>query len=807
MSTRWVPRVSQLAGGRVLLAVLFSMFCAIGCEPPPSSSIDKAVEGGKTVADGDSAREILDAVADTYAKAKTYEDVGELYVEAEENGKKQTFPPNEYTVSFERPNRLRAHAFGASVVSDGELLRATVPRIEQILTLPSPPKLEMSHLLNDKLVAESFSRGLPVLPALRLLLGDKELPGFGSDAKLTRLDDAKLDNESCARVEATTEEGKTVYWVDPKTHLLKRIDFATAGMLKQQQDEVDGLKIWIDFKNARIDDKIADKAFEFEAPPNAQLVKRLLAPPPQPPPALLGQEIGEFAFDDLQDSGTIDRAALNGKVAVFDFWATWCGWCFRGLPNVQKVYEKFKDNDKVAIYAVDTDESNVTDEAVKKSFSDAKLELPIARDRKESNKEVFEVQGLPTMVVLDGKGTVQYVHVGFDPNVEKELTGVIDRLLKGEDVAREALEKHEEDRRKYEQELNEVLIGTTSTLEVPQSKIAERSEPSKLKLEPLWTAEEVALPGNVLVLGEPNEEPTIYVLSGSRKIIQVGTKGEVIERHELDIPRELGVSWLRTAADARGERYFAAFASTQQQLFLFDKSWQRLLAYPDSKHAGLSDVQLADLDGDGQPEILAGYWGVVGVQAVSLEGERKWSNRLENVTRLAISDPEKDGRRRVLCVNGRDFIMPIDHDGKSQSEIRVPGQSLYALFTADLEGGPPAEMCALNAGEVGALTAIGLDEKGETLWSYPLPRGIHNQPVELVTAGKVPTSGGDTQGVWLLIGPDGSIHILAADGQLIDKFNYGEELTGIATATLEGQHALIVASTKSLTAWTVEAAN
>jgi thiol-disulfide isomerase/thioredoxin len=519
---------------------------------------------------------------------------------------------------------------------------------------------------------------------------------------------------------------------------------------------------------------------------------------------LVGQEARDFVFEDLENGGSIDREALKGKVTAFDFWATWCGYCFRGLPNVQKVYDKFQKNDKVAIFAVNTDEPNVDDDAVKKSFEQAKLHLPIVRDRKKYDNEIFEVEGLPTMVVLDGEGKIQYVHVGYDLNLEQKLTEIIERLLKGENVAQVTLEKHEAERLKYERELNEALIGTTSTVEVPQSKIAKRSEPSTLKLESLWTVDDVPRPGNLLVLEPPGEDPIIYVLSGSKTIAQLGPNGEIKERYELDIPKDVGVSWLRTAADASGTRYFVAFASAQQQFFCFDQSWKRLLAYPDSQHAGLADVQLADLDGDGQPEILAGYWGVVGVQAVSFTGERMWSNRkLENVTRLAISDPADDGRRFVLCVNGRDFITPIDHAGKAQAEIPVAGQSLYALFSADLDGAPPAEMCALSAGEVGVLIAIGLDAKGDMLWSYPLPPGIHSQPVELVTPGRLPTADGGVQGVWLLTSADGSIHILAADGKLIDKFNYGEELTGMAAATFEGRPVLIVASMKGLTAWRV----
>jgi hypothetical protein len=265
------------------------------------------------------------------------------------------------------------------------------------------------------------------------------------------------------------------------------------------------------------------------------------------------------------------------------------------------------------------------------------------------------------------------------------------------------------------------------------------------------------------------------------------------------------VSTLRTAADADGNRYFAAFANTQQQVFLYDGSWKKLLAYPDSQQAGLSDVQLGDLAGNGQPELILGYWGVVGIQAVGLNGERVWSNRqLENVTRMAITDANSEGTRRLLCVNGRDFIAQIDAAGKVTGEVKVPGKSLYALFNAELDGAAPAEMLALSSGELGAMSALGLAEDGKVLWEYALPRGLHAQPIELVSAGVLPGVDGVASNVWILAGADGSVHFLAADGELIDKFNYGEELTGIATAIVDGKPMLIVASTKSLSGWNIE---
>jgi hypothetical protein len=62
----------------------------------------------------------------------------------------------------------------------------------------------------------------------------------------------------------------------------------------------------------------------------------------------------------------------------------------------------------------------------------------------------------------------------------------------------------------------------------------------------------------------------------------------------------------------------------------------------------------------------------------------------------------------------------------------------------------------------------------------------------------------DGPGQWLLPGPDGSIHILGADGALLDKFNYGTAVQGLATTQIDGKPALIVCSAEGVAAWGIE---
>ena len=112
-----------------------------------------------------------------------------------------------------------------------------------------------------------------------------------------------------------------------------------------------------------------------------------------------------------------------------------------------------------------------------------------------------------------------------------------------------------------------------------------------------------------------------------------------------------------------------------------------------------------------------------------------------------------------------------------------------------------SQTSALAAAGLGENVALGLNLQGTLLWTYPLPLGVFQRPVEPIVAGRL--APGDA-GQWLLPAADGSIHVLAADGRPIDRFNYGASLAGLATVDWDGTRLLIVATGETLEAWRVE---
>jgi len=83
-----------------------------------------------------------------------------------------------------------------------------------------------------------------------------------------------------------------------------------------------------------------------------------------------------------------------------------------------------------------------------------------------------------------------------------------------------------------------------------------------------------------------------------------------------------------------------------------------------------------------------------------------------------------------------------------------------------------------------------------------LPAGAHQRPIEPVTSSRMLPG---HEGEWWLAGPDGSIHLITADGTLFDSFFYGEALSGIAASKLGEAAVLLISTEDGLTAWEVTA--
>ncbi|HWB07906.1 MAG TPA: thioredoxin-like domain-containing protein [Pirellulales bacterium] len=749
-----------------------------------------------------SASEVLERMVAAYHEARSYQDSGQVRLHFRKlNDAKQPTVDQEwdYSIAFVRPNQIRLHVYQAVVVSDGKKLHGALNLDEvrgQILEVAAPDKLVAQQIFEtDPLLGQVLTQGGAAGPPLilPLLLEEAALdPVLEGAEKPTLLPPEQADGEMCYRVEAKRADGRLVFWIDQKSFALRRIDYPTdefAKGVEEKEGRIADLSLTVEFTGARLNADIEPEAFKFESPAGARLVEQFMVPPP-----LLGERISEFKFRGL-DGREITRDSLSGKVAVIDFWATWCEPCMQSLPNLQRVAERYGNNEKIVFLAVSVDNDQVTDDAVQQKFTEAKLSLPIARDPDIAARSAFLVESLPTMVIVGANGVVQDYENVLDPDLADNLPPKLDKLLSGEDI--------------FEETLRQFAAPAASTSAEPQvttAEIAPRSEPAKLSMSSLWSCRELTAPGNVLPIDD--DEGRVLVLDNWQTVVELDGEGQVVVRHPLDLPTQAAeavVSFLRTAVDAQGRRWFVGSANGVQQAFVFDADWKRTLAIPaEGTHPGITDVQLGDLDGDGQPEINIGFWGPAGIQSVSLDGTQRWTNKsCENVLRLAFLTSGTEGGSHLLATTALGNVVPIDAEGHEQKPRAAGKRFIQLVYTADLDGDGTSEICAIGPSQKsggmrpGDNAAFGLSSSGEVLWQYDLPPGVPaNGALEYVTSGNLVGDGRQ----WVIAGPDGSIHILSAEGELVDRFNSGLALAGLAVARFKDRSALILTSAEGVEA-------
>jgi hypothetical protein len=301
----------------------------------------------------------------------------------------------------------------------------------------------------------------------------------------------------------------------------------------------------------------------------------------------------------------------------------------------------------------------------------------------------------------------------------------------------------------------------------------------------------------------------LFVIEGSSTVAEIAPDGKVIEKHPLDLPGDDSITFLRTATDGSGRRYFLASRPGAQKLYLFDANWKRLLTFPeDGNHSGIADALLADLRGIGELELFVGYLAQVGVQCIDLTGQRVWKNRAaELVLHLDVSGPDSSGRRQLLVASGTGLLQPIDADGIERAPAGLSDAYLRLIFAADLDGDEERELCGIAGKLLGQAAyvdmAVGLSPRGNERWRYSLPKGVPHHPMlEMVVGGDLLVA---DAGQWVIAGVDGSIHIVDINGNVIDRFNYGAAPSGMTIAEFDGRHALVIASDDGIEAWEFKA--
>jgi DsbE subfamily thiol:disulfide oxidoreductase len=140
------------------------------------------------------------------------------------------------------------------------------------------------------------------------------------------------------------------------------------------------------------------------------------------PQSRIGQPAPDFALD-LLDGSTLALSDLRGQTVVVNVWATWCETCRDELPDLQHIWEEYKEQDAVIVGVAFEDDAGQVLEMAR----ELGLTYPLGSDTDGHIAASFGITGVPETFVIDTQGRITRVFIG-QVNAE-QLRTELDELL------------------------------------------------------------------------------------------------------------------------------------------------------------------------------------------------------------------------------------------------------------------------------------------------------------------------------------------------------------------------------------------
>ena len=140
----------------------------------------------------------------------------------------------------------------------------------------------------------------------------------------------------------------------------------------------------------------------------------------------VGDDVPEFVVE-MFDGQKINIKDLKGKIVLINFWATWCPPCQEELKRVQKeIIDRFKGKEFVFL-AISREESK---EQEKKFRERNGYTFPMGLDPERKIYSKFATATIPRNFIIDKKGKIVEIEVGYTKEAFAKMIEKLERLLK-----------------------------------------------------------------------------------------------------------------------------------------------------------------------------------------------------------------------------------------------------------------------------------------------------------------------------------------------------------------------------------------
>lgn len=141
-----------------------------------------------------------------------------------------------------------------------------------------------------------------------------------------------------------------------------------------------------------------------------------------------------FAAMD-KDGKTVKLSDFKGKKVYINMWASWCGPCMREIPELEKVYQKYKNNKDIVFLSMtspnDAEFKNQSPQdkskdVILKKAKELGATYPVLFDVNDRFIINYAIRSFPTHILINSDGTFETRIAGAV--TEESLTKEIEKL-------------------------------------------------------------------------------------------------------------------------------------------------------------------------------------------------------------------------------------------------------------------------------------------------------------------------------------------------------------------------------------------
>jgi thiol-disulfide isomerase/thioredoxin len=139
-------------------------------------------------------------------------------------------------------------------------------------------------------------------------------------------------------------------------------------------------------------------------------------------------QIGDFITDfelPNENNVLINTESYRGNILIIDFWASWCAPCRKKLPQLAKLYQKYKSqNVKILSISLDVDRLKWI-----KAIQKENMEWDNVLENNEFEGEVvktYGVKAIPSIFLFDDKGIL----IAIDPSIVEMEKIIMEKITK-----------------------------------------------------------------------------------------------------------------------------------------------------------------------------------------------------------------------------------------------------------------------------------------------------------------------------------------------------------------------------------------